>query len=103
MKKLILAAALALGATTMTHASPGVMFGVSFNTGTGLGLSVNLLSSDRRDRTVGTVGTSWYPATNRFGVDAGIGRTFDDGAATVSWDFVTNSPKIGIGYVDTRR
>lgn len=103
MKKLILAAALALGAASTSHASPALMFGVSFNSGDGVGLSVNLLSSDRRDKNVATVGTSWYPTTNRFGFDAGVGRTFKDGAATVSWDFLTNSPRIGVGYVDTRR
>lgn len=102
MKKLILATTLSLGAT-MAHASPGVMFGLNYNASQGVGLSVNLLSSDRQDRFVGTVGTSYYPRTNRFGVDVGAGHTFKNGAATVSYDFINNSPKFGVGYVDTKR
>ncbi|MDX5445070.1 MAG: hypothetical protein LPJ87_03330 [Zoogloeaceae bacterium] len=102
MKKLILAATISLSAT-VAHASPGVMFGLNYNTTQGVGLSVNLLSSDRQDRFVGTVGTSYYPRTNRWGVDAGVGHTFKDGAATVSYDFLNQSPKFGVGYVDTKR
>lgn len=102
MKKLLLATALSLGVTA-AHASPAVMFGINYNAAQGVGLSVNLLSSDRQDRFVGTVGTSYYPRTNRFGVDVGAGRTFKNGAATVSYDFINQSPKFGVGYVDTRR
>lgn len=102
MRKWIFAAALSLGATQV-HASPGVMFGISYSLGNGLGLSVKALSSDRENRTVASAGASYYPRNNRVGIDFGVGRTFDSGAATVSWDILNNSPMFGVGYVDTRR
>lgn len=101
MRTTLLALALT-GLAGAAHASPGVMFGVNFNAHSGFGLSAKILTSDREDRTVGAVGTTWYPATNHVGVDLGVGRTFDNGAAIVGWDILNNAPKASVGYVNTR-
>lgn len=91
-----------LGLAGTAHAGPGVMFGVNFNAHSGFGLSAKILTSNREDRTVGALGTTWYPATNHIGVDVGVGRTFDSGAAIVGWDILNNAPKASVGYVNTR-
>jgi hypothetical protein len=102
MRKLILVLAL-LSSVSFAHAGPGVMFGVNFNMNSGFGVSVKVLTSDRENRTVGSLGTTFYPATKHIGVDLGVGRTFDSGAATIGWDIINNAPQAGIGYVNTRR
>ena len=101
MRKAIVSLAL-LTTMSLAHAGPGVMFGVNFNMSSGLGLTVKVLSSDRENRTVGALGTTYYPATNYIGVDFGIGRTFDNGAATIGWDILNNAPQASVGYVYTR-
>lgn len=103
MQKLLTASILALAATT-AQADPAVMFGINYNFGGGgPGLSVKVLSSDREDRTVASVGANYYPMMHRVGLDLGVGRTFQNGAATVGWDVINNAPQASIGYVDTRR
>lgn len=102
MRKLILSIVF-LFAASFAHAGPGVMFGVNFSMNSGFGVSVKVLSSDRENRTVGSLGTTYYPATNRVGVDLGVGRTFDSGAVTVGWDIINNAPQASVGYVNTRR
>ena len=58
MQKLLTVSILALAATT-AQADPAVMFGINYNFGGGgPGLSVKVLSSDREDRTVASVGAS---------------------------------------------
>ena len=101
MQKLLTVSILALAATT-AQADPAVMFGINYNFGGGgPGLSVKVLSSDREDRTVASVGASYYPLMNRVGLDVGVGRTFENGAATVSWDVISSAPQASIGFVDT--
>ncbi len=102
MRKAIIGLAL-LSSMSLAHAGPGVMFGVNFSMNSGFGVSVKVLTSDRENRTVGSLGTTYYPATNRVGVDLGVGRTFDSGAATIGWDIVNNAPQASVGYVNTRR
>ena len=103
MRKVLAGSLFAFAAAT-AHADPAVMFGINYNFGGGgPGLSVKVLSSDRQDRTVGSVGASYYPMMNRVGLDVGFGRTFENGAATVGWDVINNAPQASIGYVDTRR
>lgn len=103
MRKLFVASTFALAATA-AQADPAVMFGINYNFGGGgPGLSVKVLTSDREDRTVGSVGASYYPMMNRVGLDLGVGRTFQNGAVTVGWDVINSAPQASIGYVDTRR
>ena len=102
MRKAIISLAL-LSSMSLAHAGPGVMFGVNFSMNSGFGVSVKVLTSDRENRTVGSLGTTYYPATNRVGVDLGVGRTFDSGAATVGWDIINKAPQASVGYVNTRR
>jgi hypothetical protein len=102
MRKPILALAL-LSSVSLAHAGPGLMFGVNFNMSSGFGVSVKVLTSDRENRTVGSLGTTYYPATKHLGVDIGVGRTFDNGAAIIGWDLINNAPQASVGYVNTRR
>ena len=91
-----------LASMSLAHAGPGVMFGLNFSMNNGFGVSVKVLSSDRENRTVGSLGTTYYPATNRVGVDLGVGRTFDSGAVTIGWDIINSAPQASVGYVNTR-
>ena len=101
MQKLLTVSILALAATT-AQADPAVMFGINYNFGGGgPGLSVKVLSSEREDRTVASVGAGYYPMQKRVGRDGGVGRTFGNGAATVSWYDTNSAPQAGIGFVDT--
>lgn len=102
MRKLLTGSILALAAVS-AHADPALMFGINYNFGGGgPGLSMKVLSDDREDRTVASVGASWYPMMNRVGLDLGVGRTFESGAATVGWDVINSAPQFSIGYVDTK-
>ena len=99
MQKLLTVSILALAATT-AQADPAVMCGINYNVGGGgPGLSVKVPSSDREDRTVASVGASYCPMMNRVGLDVGVGRTFENGAATVSWDVINSAPQASIGFV----
>lgn len=98
MQKLLTVSILALAATT-AQADPAVMFGINYNFGGGgPGLSVKVLSSDREDRTVASVGASYYPMMNRVGLDVGVGRTFENGAATVSCEALWQALGSGLSF-----
>lgn len=88
---------------------PSVMLGVAFNFGGGaansnVGITLKLLSSDRRNRAVGAVGVTFFPWGDdvAFGLDAGIGYNFRNGAAVVSYDFLNASPQFSAGWAHTR-
>lgn len=88
---------------------PSVMLGVAFNFGGGsansnVGITLKLLSSDRRNRAVGAVGVTFFPWGDdvAFGLDAGIGYNFRNGAAVVGYDFLNASPQFSAGWAYTR-
>lgn len=88
---------------------PSVMLGVAFNFGGGaansnVGITLKLLHSDRRNRAVGAVGVTFFPWGDdvAFGLDAGIGYNFRNGAAVVSYDFLNASPQFSAGWAHTR-
>ena len=102
--KVILAGALLLS-SQVASADPGVFVGVVYNfgSGSGLGFSLKVLSTDRQDNVVVGVGAGFYPFSQagKFGVDADIGYLTKNFAATVGWDFLQHGVQIGAGYVNT--
>ncbi len=103
MKNIFFIALLATS-TSVVSANPTVMAGISYNFGSrDLGLTIKVLSNDEGKEVVGAVGATYYPASkeNVFGIDAGIGYTFDaDAAVVVSWDFLRKDSQVSIGYAD---
>jgi hypothetical protein len=106
MKKLILAAALGLGATG-AHADAGFMVGVSYNfdgraAPSGLGFTAKVLTSDKEDKWVGAAGVTLLPwAQRRVGVDVSAGYTFDNSTVLVGYDFLQQAPQVSAGWSDT--
>ena len=101
-KRTVIAALLLLGSTAV-FADPGVFFGVTYNFkgASGIGLSIKVLSTDRQDRGVLGLGVSYLPLLQKFGADVDAGYQFKNGAVTGGWDFINNSPQLGLGYVNT--
>ncbi len=86
-----------------TYADPTVMVGISMNFGGGekpaLGLTGKVLSSDRADEVVGVAGATYF-FDGYWGLDAGVGYTFDDGAVTLTYDFLNKRPQLSAGWAD---
>ncbi len=102
MKKILLIPLLAFSINSV-FASPAVMVGVSYNFDSrDFGVTAKLLSDDEEDEIVGAVGATYYPGstTSKFGVDAGVGYTFDNAAAVVSWDFIRKESQVSVGWAD---
>lgn len=53
--------ALTLVLSGAAHADPGVMFGVSHNFGGATGVTVKVLSTDRKDKPALALGLSYFP------------------------------------------
>ena len=102
-KKLAVVIGMLVGSTSAL-ADPGFMLGIAYNFGGTVGLTFNVLSSNKEDRAVAAVGASYFPLskTNQFGITLGGGYTFKNGAATVGWDVLNSTAQFGIGYVDTK-
>ncbi len=90
------------GLSGSTFADPTYMAGITYNFGGNIGFTFKILSDDAKSKVVGVVGGTYYPFSKKqFGFDAGAGYTFDNAAATVSWDFIQQSIQVGVGYADT--
>jgi hypothetical protein len=92
-------------AATPALADPTVMIGLSWAFGAGgqagqLGISGRILSDDKRDEWVGSIGGTYYPGSGEFGVDVGFGYTFSNTPMTFSYDFVNSRAQIGLGWAD---
>ena len=90
-------------AAAPAFAEPVVSLGVNVGFGaaqkSNLGISARVLSDNRKDRFVGALGGIYYPSTNKFGLDAGIGYNFGNNTtATVTYDFVNDWANIGLGW-----
>ena len=86
------------------YAEPGVMLGLSLNFGGGesrLGATAKVLSDNRSNEFVGAAGVTYFFDNSGIGLDAGIGRTFDGGAITFTYDFVNKSPQLSAGFINT--
>lgn len=105
MKHLLLSTALAGSlASAPAFADPTAMIGVSFTFGGSqagqLGISGRILSDDRRDVWVGAIGLTYYPGTNDFGFDAGVGYNFGNTPLTLTYDFMNEGLQVGLGWAD---
>lgn len=92
---------------SLTYADPSAFFGLTYNLGapvTDLGFSVKVLSTDKEDKGAVDLGISYFPFANegKFGIDAGAGYLFNNGAVTLGWDFLNMKPQVGVGYVNTK-
>ena len=104
MKKIlkpVAALILLAGLNVNSYAEATWMAGVSYTFSGQFGITLKALSDDKKSKTVGVVGASYYPfAPQPFGVDVGAGYTYDDAAATISWDFLQKTIQFSGGYSD---
>jgi hypothetical protein len=106
MKKLAGSTALlTLLLSSPTFADPTVMLGLSVNFGGGekpaLGLTGKVLSSDQPEEVVGAVGATYF-FDGYWGLDAGVGYTFDQSAITLTYDFMNSRPQFSAGWADIK-
>ena len=91
--------------TAPVFADPGISIGVVYNFGSqsDLGVSLKVLSTDEEDKGAIGAGVSYFPVSKskKYGFDLSAGYVFENGAATVGWDFLNKNPQVGIGYVNT--
>ena len=80
------------------------MVGVSHNFGGATGLTVKLLSTHRADKLAAAVGVSYFPGlgARAWGVDTGLGYTFQNGAVTQGYDWLHGQVQLALGAADTR-
>ena len=107
MKKSLLATVVATVCSAVgmpAHAEPGVMLGISHNFGGDTGLTLKLLSTDRRDKVAAAVGVSYFPwaTTRSWGFDTSVGYTFRHGALTVGYDWLNGQVQLGLGAANTK-
>lgn len=113
MKKLLLLASFFFIGSTYTNAGiapiqnttdshPTAFVGLTYNFNGGIGLSLKVLSTNKEDSGVVSGGVSYYPLTNKFGVSLGAGYVVKNGAATLEWDFINNTPIVNVGYAKTK-
>ncbi len=102
MKKSLALISLLLAGTTPALADPGAFIGLTYNFGGSVGVSLKVLSTNKQDRGALAAGISYFPVTGYYGIDAGAGYLFKNGAVTLGWDFLNSNPQIGVGYVDTK-
>lgn len=85
------------------YADPTFMVGLSLNFGGGqepaLGVTGKVLSSDQPDEVVGAAGATYF-FDGYWGLDAGLGYTFDNSAITLTYDFLNERPQISAGWAD---
>jgi hypothetical protein len=105
-KKIVGATALYLISMTVpAYADPAIMFGLSYNFGSGaprFGATTKLLSSDEPNEVVAAAGVTYFFDDNSIGWDAGLGYTFDGGVVTLSYDFTHQEPQISVGLGDIK-
>ena len=81
---------------------PTAFLGLTYNFSGGVGISLKVLSTNKEDSGVFSGGVSYYPLTNKFGASIGGGYLIKNGAATLEWDFINNTPIINAGYAKTK-
>ncbi|MFW5425836.1 MAG: hypothetical protein ACKE8G_04585 [Methylophagaceae bacterium] len=84
------------------QADPAAFVGISYSFGgSGVGISVKVLSDDEEEQAVAALGATYYPtATNKWGMDLSAGYAFDDAAVLVGWDFLQESVQVSAGWAD---
>jgi hypothetical protein len=91
--------------TLPVHADPTFTIGLSWAFGGGaqkgeLGLSARVLSDNKRNKWVAAIGGTYYPKSNKFGVDLGVGYNFRNTPITMSYDFINDQAVLGLGWAN---
>lgn len=85
-------------------ADPSFMLGVSVNFGGSqsgqVGVTAKVLSDNVRDAFVGVAGVTYFPQSNAWGVDAGVGYNFDNSTVALSYDFLNQGLNLSAGWAD---
>ena len=105
MKRHTVAAGL-LASCTWAHADPGFMLGISYNFGGSFGVTAKILSTDKQEKAVASLGVSYLfgDSPSKFGVDLGGGYNFkNDVTATVGWDFMNSQVQTAVGVASTKK
>ncbi|MBO1923568.1 MULTISPECIES: hypothetical protein [Thiomicrorhabdus] len=102
-KKLILAAF--LSAATLAgsaQADATFMVGVSYTFSGELGFTGKILSNDKEEEVVATIGATYYPYSygQQVGIDLGGAFTFDNAAIGASYDLIKATPQLSAGFAD---
>ncbi len=104
MKKTAMATAISAAIGASAQADVGVMAGFTYTLGgVGPAVTVKVLSSDERHRSVAGIGVSYYPMANRkVGIDFSVGYQFVHETVVVGWDFLQKKPQLGFGFSKTQ-
>ena len=65
-----------------------------------LGISGRVLSGNQRDEWVGAFGGTYFPGTQTFGVDIGIGYNWENKSFTLTRDLLNDNWQVGLGWAD---
>ncbi len=97
----VVPALLLMGLSSNAFSGATYLAGISYTFSGEFGVTIKALSDDKESRTVASVGATYYPfAATPYGIDLGAGYTYNDAAATISWDFIQKSIQFSGGYAD---
>jgi hypothetical protein len=87
------------------YADPTFMLGVTTSFGGSVpgqvGISARILSDNSNDSFTGVAGVTYFPTSNNWGLDAGIGYNFNKNTtAAMSYDFLNNGVQLSAGWAD---
>jgi hypothetical protein len=105
MKRFTVAAGL-LASCSWAQADPGFMLGLSYNFGGSFGVTVKVLSTNKQEKAVASLGASYMfgDSPSKFGIDLGGGYNFkNDVTATVGWDFMNSQVQTAVGVANTKK
>jgi len=104
MKRFTVAAGL-LASCSWAQADPGFMLGLSYNFGGSVGVTVKVLSTNKEDKAVASLGASYMfgDSPSKFGVDLGGGYNFKHVTATLGWDFLNSQVQTSVGASNTKK
>jgi len=91
-------------AAAPAFAEPALMLGLSYTFGgqqsSQMGITARALSDNSQNTLVGVAGVTYFPWTNAWGVDAGIGYNFDNMSINLSYDFLNEGIQVSGGWAD---
>lgn len=103
-KYLITTAIVGCLASTPVFAGPALMLGLSYTFGgqqsSQMGITGRILSDSSQNTFVGVAGVTYFPATDAWGLDAGVGYNFDNMSINLSYDFLNQGIQVSGGWAD---
>ena len=86
-------------------ADPTFMLGVTTSFGGGqsgqVGISARILSERKNDEFTAVAGVTYFPMTNGWGLDAGVGYNFNKkNTASLTYDFLNDGFQLSAGWAD---